>query len=376
MERLESREVPAILWCRFTGDALSIYGSSRPDSVSVSQHGGYVDVSDNLSGRHYYALARLVPAVKFVGNGGADYFAATIGAPVIAGGGPGDDYLAGGDGADFLDGGAGNDVLFGGTGDDKLFGGAGDDHLYGGYGRDFLDGRPGADYLRGGPDVDTFAYNPGDTVDSSYAPTPAEDVNPCATDALTCPAGIADRHMANAAQATGPVDTVFMGDSITDYWRDDPSFGATFGDLRTLNFGVRGDTVEGNLYRLAHGELPAGTRTLFLLIGTNSLNTGHSPAEVAEGIKACAEAAQEVAPGCQVVVCKLLPRDDAILPAVTDTNALLSFPGVSWVDPTPLFFSPDGSVNRDYLPDGIHPSSMGYEALAGIVNPTLRPLLA
>jgi hypothetical protein len=70
------------------------------------------------------------------------------------------------------------------------------------------------------------------------------------------------KHEANKARAAeGGVDVLFMGDSITDFWRNEtgrfagkPVLDEVFGDLRVANFGIAGDTTQGVLYRLDNGK--------------------------------------------------------------------------------------------------------------------------
>ena len=52
-----------------------------------------------------------------------------------------------------------------------------------------------------------------------------------------------------------------MGDSITDFWRNPtgvyagkPVLDKYFGNVKVANFGIAGDSTQGVLYRLQHGE--------------------------------------------------------------------------------------------------------------------------
>ena len=76
----------------------------------------------------------------------------------------------------------------------------------------------------------------------------------------------------------GNIDVLFMGDSITDFWRNPdgafagkPVLDKYFGHLKVANFGIAGDTTQGVLYRLQNGE---GTgyspKAVMLMIGTNN----------------------------------------------------------------------------------------------------------
>ena len=83
-------------------------------------------------------------------------------------------------------------------------------------------------------------------------------------------AGFQRAHQGNVEIAKkGDIDVLFMGDSITDWWRN-PGRGAPingaipyggkavfekhFGSLKVANFGIAGDTTQGVLYRLQNGE--------------------------------------------------------------------------------------------------------------------------
>jgi len=83
-------------------------------------------------------------------------------------GGTGADVLLGGDGADRLLGEEGDDALDGGAGNDVLDGGAGADQLNGGDGDDVLSGGEGTDVLRGGPGDDTYSFRENWGQDTVY----------------------------------------------------------------------------------------------------------------------------------------------------------------------------------------------------------------
>ena len=102
------------------------------------------------------------------------------------------------------------------------------------------------------------------------------------------------KHEANVAVAKeGKAELLLMGDSITDFWRNErgPFAGKQvldkhFGQWKIANFGIAGDTTQGVLYRLQNGEGEGfSPRAVMLMIGTN--NTGRNTAEeIAEGIGA------------------------------------------------------------------------------------------
>ena len=64
------------------------------------------------------------------------------------------------------------------------------------------------------------------------------------------------KHDANLAVARqGQAELLFMGDSITDSWRSTGKdvFEKYYGQYKTGNFGIGGDTIQGVLYRLRDG---------------------------------------------------------------------------------------------------------------------------
>ncbi len=84
------------------------------------------------------------------------------------------------------------------------------------------------------------------------------------------------KHQANVAVAKqGDADMLFLGDSITDFWRNEsgpfagkPVFDEKFGDWKIANFGIAGDTTQGVLYRLQNGE-GEGLRDMKIMAAIN-----------------------------------------------------------------------------------------------------------
>src|SRR5688500_17437855 len=56
----------------------------------------------------------------------------------------------------------------------------------------------------------------------------------------------------------GNIDLLFVGDSITDWWRQEqrglPVWNEFFAPLRAANFGIAGDTTQGVLWRMQNGD--------------------------------------------------------------------------------------------------------------------------
>src|SRR5690242_17023767 len=66
------------------------------------------------------------------------------------------------------------------------------------------------------------------------------------------------RHEEFVQQArTGGIDLLFLGDSITDFWRNRGSniWNQYYAPRHAANFGISGDRTQHLLWRMDHGEL-------------------------------------------------------------------------------------------------------------------------
>src|SRR5262249_9428724 len=75
----------------------------------------------------------------------------------------------------------------------------------------------------------------------------------------------------------GDIDLLLHGDSITDWWvqgeENKAMFDKYFGNIKTANFAIAGDTTQGVLWGLKNGEGQGfQPKAIMVMIGTN--NTG------------------------------------------------------------------------------------------------------
>lgn len=196
------------------------------------------------------------------------------------------------------------------------------------------------------------------------------------------------KHQANLEVAKqGDADVLFMGDSITDFWRSPdgalagkPVFDRYFGHWKVANFGIAGDTTQGVLYRLQNGEGKGfSPKAVMLMIGTN--NTGrNSAAEIAEGVGAVVLQLQRDFPDAKILLLAIFPRgraSDPVRATLADVNRAIArlHDGnrVHYLDIGAGFLDAEGNIPREVMSDGLHPSTKGYEIWA---NAVLRPLSA
>jgi len=194
-----------------------------------------------------------------------------------------------------------------------------------------------------------------------------------------------------ASQPKPDCQVLFLGDSITDFWRD-RALGVwekNFGHYGAENFGISGDRTQHLLWRLQNGEIGnLRPKVIVLMIGTN--NTGfendkttrrNTPAEAAEGVKAVVAYLREKLPDAKILLLAVFPRgekDDPQRAEVSQINDIISKlndgRSVFYLDINKNFLFPDGTLPRDIMPDLLHPSLKGYQIWAAAIKDPLAKL--
>jgi len=201
------------------------------------------------------------------------------------------------------------------------------------------------------------------------------------------------------------VQVVFFGDSITKSWtllRADgkPVWEERFARYNPINMGNSGDITPVMLYRVNHGNLdfPKGQqpRVAVLLCGTNNyvvkqsdggkvkwdLGIDAPPGEVADGVRAIAQAFCKKSPATRVIVLGILPVKQQVKWAkCQETNRTLagySYPKdeVVFLDLQDRFLGEDGKLKLGLFTDGTHLSMKGYEVFADAIQPEIDRLIA
>lgn len=188
----------------------------------------------------------------------------------------------------------------------------------------------------------------------------------------------------------GDIDILFMGDSITDWWRMAPPQGGRdvfqkyYGSQKVANFGIAGDTTQGVLWRLQNGEGEGyQPKVIMLMIGTNntSNNTGE---EIGEGVDAVVAELRKDFPEAKILLLAIFPRSvpgnrlrKIIDVANADIAKLNDLNHVFYLDIGSKFLGDDGK----FLPgvfrgDNLHPVEKGYEIWAEAVKEPLANLMA
>ena len=198
------------------------------------------------------------------------------------------------------------------------------------------------------------------------------------------------KHQANVAVAKdGKAELLFMGDSITDFWRNESGpfagkqvFDEHFGKWNVANFGIAGDTTQGVLYRLQNGEGEGiDPHAVMLMIGTNN-TSNHTAPEIAEGIGAIVLELQTRFSNAKILLLAVFPRgaaDDPVRSQITEINQIISRlhdgERVFYLDIGSKFLDASGNIPQDVMGDRLHPSAKGYEIWADAVEETLAELM-
>lgn len=204
-------------------------------------------------------------------------------------------------------------------------------------------------------------------------------------------------------QKTFDPEIILIGDSITHFWAGPPiskqqngpkAWNDTFGQHRVMNMGFGWDRTQNVLWRLDHGEMDGlHPKFVVLNIGSNNFSKtrnarDNSPTEVTEAIGAIIDRIHTKTPKTEIIVMGVLPRganpNDSFRSKIRALNQLLSTqlagkPLVRFLDIYNQFLTPDGTIAREIMSDGVHPTEAGYaiwgKALreAGILNDTPAP---
>ena len=191
----------------------------------------------------------------------------------------------------------------------------------------------------------------------------------------------------------GDIDLLFVGDSITQAWSGAgrSAWEKHFAPRGAANLGIGGDQTQHVIWRMQNGNLeglakPAvgrAPRLAIVMIGTNNLSAGHTPEQVAGGVKGVMESIQAKVPDVKILLLAILPRgeqpDDALRQKVGETNKLLEPLAdgmtIHYLDTGAVFLQSDGAISKDIMPDFLHLSPEAYEMWAEAIAPKVKEIL-
>ncbi|MBN1833777.1 MAG: SGNH/GDSL hydrolase family protein [Deltaproteobacteria bacterium] len=196
-----------------------------------------------------------------------------------------------------------------------------------------------------------------------------------------------------------PKRVVFMGDSITDFWK----LAEYFPEKPYINRGISGQTTPQMLVRMYPDVIQHKPVALVVLAGINDIsqNTGPATAEmVEENIMAMTDLAQHN--GIKVILCSILPVNDyAFLKqqASGKVNPYMKVPVTAihppedilklnawmkqyaekvnaiYVDYFSAMVDEKGFLKDNLSGDGIHPNAEGYKIMTKIIEKAIEKVL-
>ncbi|MFC0407354.1 GDSL-type esterase/lipase family protein [Roseomonas elaeocarpi] len=182
---------------------------------------------------------------------------------------------------------------------------------------------------------------------------------------------------AERLRAPGAVEVVAIGDSIVQGWPPDLLRQAA-GTDRVLNLGIGGDRFQHVLWRLQPAKWAMlQPRRVILLLGTNNLGAGDKPCAMAAGAEAVLTRLRVLWPEAAITAVPVMPRGEAGGFRAADRAAFNALFGdmLARIPHAAPVAGLEALADRpeDFVPDRLHLSRAGYEALTAAVAAAPRP---
>jgi len=173
---------------------------------------------------------------------------------------------------------------------------------------------------------------------------------------------------------------VFLGDSITQGWKDDLS--GAFAGMKVANRGISGDTSRGVLIRLKEDVLSLKPAAVVLMIGTNDLADNAEPETIAGNLKLILAEIKKQESKTPIVLCQVFPssetkqRPAARIKQLNQLyfDAVKGDPQITLIETYTLFADDKGDAKLDEFPDLLHPNEKGYAKWAAALRPIFATL--
>ncbi|QDV42604.1 Acyl-CoA thioesterase I precursor [Stieleria neptunia] len=173
---------------------------------------------------------------------------------------------------------------------------------------------------------------------------------------------------------------VFLGDSITQGWRDD--FSGALQGVTKANRGISGDTTRGMLYRLEEDVTSLNPAAVVMLMGTNDLEEQASPEQIAGNVKLILGKLKAHNPQMPIVLCEVFPSSASkARPAdkIKEINQLYRALArgdrqITVIDTWTLFADENGDAKKVEFPDLLHPNALGYAKWEAALRPIFATL--
>ena len=175
---------------------------------------------------------------------------------------------------------------------------------------------------------------------------------------------------------------VFMGDSITEYWKtNDPTF---FSENPYIDRGISGQTTAEMLHRFQQDVIDLRPSVVVILAGINDIAENSGPitlGQILDNIVAMVDLADDN--DIKVILCSIVPANKfnwnpKIQPAqkVIELNEMLEDYAIqnkiTFIDYYNEMVDSDKGLQLQYGEDGVHPNLAGYKVMEEILLPYLK----
>lgn len=169
-----------------------------------------------------------------------------------------------------------------------------------------------------------------------------------------------------------PDNYLFLGDSITDFYDLDKYYP----DMPTVNSGVSGNTTEDILNDMKKRAYQYNPSKVFLLIGTNDLDTKHSKEDIVKNIEKIISELKENRPKAELYLESIYPvnpdvrrsksgnrNNDDIKQINKELKKYCKENKINYINLYDLLKDEDDNLKAEYTKDGLHLSDEGYKVV-------------
>jgi len=188
----------------------------------------------------------------------------------------------------------------------------------------------------------------------------------------------------NAALKPDSSRVIFLGDSITQAWAQEPFIA---GSAHYVGRGISGQTALQMVVRFRADVIDLKPQLVHIMAGTNDVagnNGPESDTEIEGAIESMVELA--LANRIKVVLASIPPAANFgwhpglnPTPRIRRINAWIksyaSHTGVGYVDYWPALATESGALKSDLSMDGVHPNSQGYKAMQTLTESAIQSVL-
>lgn len=173
---------------------------------------------------------------------------------------------------------------------------------------------------------------------------------------------------------------ILDGDSITAGFRR--FWNIHFSHIPAFNFAMAGDRTQHLLWRLEQGQVEnMRPQMVLLMIGRNNQSHNDSAKDIIAGVTEVVNQYRKRCPDAVIYLQSIIPggshtgEEQEITRDVNKGIAQLADGRhIVFLDISEIFLLEDGSLNREFLPDTLHPSKEGYAAWAEVLRPIVEKL--